>query len=235
MLIMDIVTRFCVQVLVKNFIWHSAQNIWNSEHNSALKTVFLAYEPGGLNQFDLYLLSTVTKKILKVEEFKTWISNLGSFVLLTFLLSASKMYPTLHACLTEIYFDTGMWTHWKQQLAHIPWTRQSKQKCNREISWKITKQTIYLPTSVWSVACGNRLSSSSRDNKPIGFCKNISKRGLLSSYSITLASTPSYRYSFCNKQQKAHYIYLYRTTSENNWWTANCRKLKLHGKSMLRC
>lgn len=147
MLIMDIVTRFCVQVLVKNFIWHSAQNIWNSEHNSALKTVFLAYEPGGLNQFDLYLLSTVTKKILKVEEFKTWISNLGSFVLLTFLLSTSKMYPTLHACLTEIYFDTGMWTHWKQQLARIPWTRQSKQKCNRYPEKLQNKPYTYLQVS----------------------------------------------------------------------------------------
>lgn len=213
----------------------NSRTFWNSECNSALKTVFLAYEPRGLNQFDLYLLSTITKKILKVEELKTWLNNLGSFVLLTFLLSTSEMYPAFHACLTEIYFDTGMWTHWKQQLAHIRWTRQSKQKHNREISCKITKQTMHLPTSVWSVACGNRLSSSSRDNKPIGFCKNISKSGLLSSYSITLASTPSYRYSFCNKQQKAHYIYLYRTSSENNSWTVNCRKQKLHGKGMLRC
>lgn len=52
-----------------------------------------------------------------------------------------------------------------------------------------------LPTSVWSVAWGKRLSSSSKDNMPMGFCRNRSSSGRLSSYSMTRASTFSFRYS----------------------------------------
>lgn len=62
-----------------------------------------------------------------------------------------------------------------------------------------TSQWRYWPTRVWSVACGKRLSSSRSESIPMGFCKNRSRRGRLSSYSIIRASTSSFRYSSCTE------------------------------------
>lgn len=54
---------------------------------------------------------------------------------------------------------------------------------------------LLIPTNVRSVAWGNRLSSSSRERRPMGFWRNISRSGRLSSYSTAAASIPSLWYS----------------------------------------
>lgn len=60
----------------------------------------------------------------------------------------------------------------------------------------------YLPTRVWSVAWGNRLSSSRSASSPRGFWRNISRRGRLSSYSTGVASMPSFWYSIWKEMDR---------------------------------
>lgn len=58
-----------------------------------------------------------------------------------------------------------------------------------------------VPINDLSVALGKRLSSSSNAISPIGFDKNMSKTGLLSTKSINSTGIPSFTYS-CERLSK---------------------------------
>ena len=53
--------------------------------------------------------------------------------------------------------------------------------------------------SVWSVALGKRLSSSSRASSPSGLARNMSRTGRLSMNSTTSTLMPSAMYSCCSQ------------------------------------
>lgn len=63
-------------------------------------------------------------------------------------------------------------------------------------------ETWVLPVRDWSVPLGKRLSSSKRAKRPIGFMRNISKTGRLSSKSTSTPSTPSASYSCWKNKYK---------------------------------